>query len=84
MRDNLYVLVLNFRVTTLSDNNNRAWKKSIRPMKKQTLKRGRAMLHQRKDRSGNKSVVGYMKWVLTAISGALTTAFIVMLGPVSA
>lgn len=42
------------------------------------------MLHKAKDRSSNKSVIGYMKWILTAISGALTTAFIVLLGPVSA
>jgi hypothetical protein len=42
------------------------------------------MLHKRKDRSSGKSVVESMKWILTAISGALTTALIVMLGPVSA
>lgn len=42
------------------------------------------MLHKREDRSSDKSVVEYMKWILTAISGVLTTALIVMLGPVSA
>ncbi|MGB5457826.1 MAG: hypothetical protein WBO73_20760 [Gammaproteobacteria bacterium] len=42
------------------------------------------MLFKREDRSRRKSVVDYMKWILTAISGALTTALIVLLGPVSA
>mgnify|MGYP001813336596 CR=1 FL=1 len=42
------------------------------------------MINKREERSNNKSVVDRMKWVLTAISGAVTTAFIVMLGPVSA
>jgi hypothetical protein len=41
------------------------------------------MIHKRKGSPGCKSVVDYMKWILTAISGALTTALIVMLGPVA-
>jgi len=53
-------------------------------MEKQKLQRGTAMINKREERSKNKSVFDRIKWMLTAISGALTTAFIVMLGPVSA
>ena len=41
------------------------------------------MLNKRERRSSDKGIIGYMKWILTAISGALTTALIVTLGPVS-
>ena len=41
------------------------------------------MTYKHEKRSGENRLLARIKWVLTAISGALTTAFIVMLGPVS-
>lgn len=42
------------------------------------------MLKKSEHRSSDKRVVDHIKCMVTAISGALTTALIVMLGPVSA
>ena len=41
------------------------------------------MTYKHEKRSDENKLVASIKWVLTAISGALTTALIVMLGPVS-
>ena len=41
------------------------------------------MTYKHEKRSDENKLLGKIKWVLTAISGALTTTLIIMLGPVS-
>ncbi len=41
------------------------------------------MSYKRDSKSSENRFYAYIKWVLTAISGALTTGFIFLLGPVS-